>query len=129
MGGPETLLLIAGDGLTRRLAADGLAMYGHRVLLAKDGREALETLQANLGGVGVLIADAELGDGLAVARMARLLDPAIGVLHTARTPASVPERGRVSGALLVRSPYQAHEIVAAIEGLRRARNGPDKRAA
>ena len=37
MGGPGTVLLLAGDGFTRRITADGLAMYGHRVLLASGG--------------------------------------------------------------------------------------------
>ena len=130
MGGPETVLLIAADGFTRRITADGLAMYGHRVLLAKDGREALDILQADPGLVGMLVADAELGDGLGVARMARLLDPAIGVILTARSPGSVPERGRVRGALLLRSPYGTSEIVAAIDGLRGAASAdPARRAA
>lgn len=130
MGGPDTVLLLAGDGFTRRITADGLAMYGHRVLLAKDGREALELLQAEPGGVGVIVADADLGDGLGVAGLARLLDPAIGVILTARSPGSVPERGRVGGALLLRSPYGVGEIVAAIAGLRDAASAdPARRAA
>ena len=67
------VLLVADDGLTRTIAADGLAMYGYGVVTARDGEDAVEQLKLNRR-IDVLVTDADMGgerDGLAFYESAR----------------------------------------------------------
>src|SRR5215204_4265743 len=51
------VLLVADDGLTRTIAADGLAMYGYGVVTARDGEDAVEQLKTHRR-IDVLVTDA-----------------------------------------------------------------------
>lgn len=115
------VLLVARDDVTRREVANGLGMYGHDVLTAAGGQEAVELIAAHRQRIGVLVTDAEIGgevDGLAVAKAARGLDPKIGVIYTARIPHAIPASRQVSGAPLVRAPYHPHQLAGVIAMLR-----------
>jgi CheY-like chemotaxis protein len=116
----QIVLLVAADGLTRLITANGLAMYGYEVLAAKDGGEAVELLQNNRR-VDVLVADADLGsdpDGLAIARFARGLHPKIDVIYTARQPFRIPDGLKVKGAPCIRTPFHPQQIVGIISELK-----------
>lgn len=120
MGRQLTVLLVAGDGFTRQITASGLAMYGYEPLLARDGAEALATLNAERR-VDILVVDADIGGevtGLAVAKAARLINPRIDVIYTARAPYRIPESAKVKGAPSIRNPYQPQQIVGMISELR-----------
>lgn len=115
-----TVLLVASDGLTRQITANGLAMYGYETLLAKDGVEAMEAITAG-GRIDILVVDADLvGDipGLEVAKAARLRHPRVDVIYTSRMPFRIPEAAKVKGAPSIRTPYQPQQIVGMISELR-----------
>ena len=115
-----TVLLVASDGLTRQVTANGLIMYGYDVLLAREGTEAMAILQ-DARKVDVLVVDADLGGevtGLAVAKAARLLNPRIDVIYTSRMPYRIPEGAKVKGAPSIRNPFQPQQIVGMISELR-----------
>ncbi len=128
-----TVLLVASDGMTRQITANGLAMYGYEPLTARDGQAAMDHLQANRK-VDILVVDADLGGeitGLAVAKAARLINPRIDVIYASRAPHRIPQEAKVKGAPSIRNPYQPQQIVGMISELRyrMPSDGIDRRVA
>ena len=128
-----TVLLVASDGLTRQITANGLAMYGYEALVARDGQEALALLQS-ARRVDVLVVDADLGGevaGLQVATTARAANPRVDVIYTSRMPFRIPDAAKVKGAPCIRTPYQPQQIVGMISELRHRAptDGIDRRVA
>lgn len=126
-----TVLLVASDGLTRQITANGLAMYGYEPILAKDGMEAMTALT---GGdrIDILVVDADLGGempGLEVAKAARLKNPRIDVIYTSRMPFRIPDAAKVKGAPSIRHPYQPQQIVGMISELRHRGSSEERRVA
>ena len=116
----RTVLLVARDGLVRKVTTAGLAMYGYEVITASDGNEAAEILRAR-NHITVLVTDADLVghvDGLAVARIARERNPKIDIIYTSRNPYRLSEKGKVSGAPTLRDPYHPHQLVGVLTHLR-----------
>jgi CheY-like chemotaxis protein len=116
----QVVLLIAKDGLVRNVTTAGLSMYGYEVLAASDGRQAAEMLRAN-EHLTLLVTDADLGgevDGLAVARLAREINPSIEVIYTSRMPHRIPPMAKVTNAPILRDPYHPHQLVGVISHLR-----------
>lgn len=128
-----TVLVVAGDSMTRQITGNGLMMYGYEPLLAKDGVEAMKVLEGDRR-IGVLVVDADLGgdmSGLAVAKAARLLHPRIDVIYASRAPHRIPDVAKVKGAPCIRTPYQPQQIVGMISELRyrMPSDGIDRRVA
>ena len=124
------VLVVAADALTRQLTINGLEMYGHDVVGARDGTEAMELLRTERR-IGVLVTDADLGgeaDGLAVAEAARQLDPRMLVIYTSRFPHLIPAKRKVSAAPTLRSPFHPQQILGIISQLRQV-PGADAEAA
>jgi CheY-like chemotaxis protein len=123
-----TVLLVAGDGLTRLLTTSGLAMYGYEVKPADSGAQALELLGMATGAdrIGVLVIDLDLPgdpDGLTVARLARAQNPKLMVIYTSRMPQRIPEKQKVPGAPILRTPYYAQQIAGIIRELQQGSHG------
>ena len=116
----QTVLIIARDGLIRKVATSGLGTYGYEVMAAEDGVQAAEMLRTNRC-ITVLITDADHSgpmDGLALAQLAREMNPNIDVIYTSRTPQRVPLAAMVRGAPMVRDPYHPHQLVGVLSNLR-----------
>jgi len=116
----QVVLLIAGDGLIRKVTAAGLEMYGFEVLTADYGEQAAEMLRGTKR-INVLVTNADLGgpiDGLAIARLAREMNPDIEVIYSSRTPQRIPFDAMVHSAPTLRDPYHPHQLVGVINHLR-----------
>jgi CheY-like chemotaxis protein len=116
----QTVLLVAKDGLVRKVTSAGLAMYGYEVLTASDGQEAAELLETNRHTT-IIVTDADMGgeiDGVAIALLARKMNPNIDIIYTSRAPHRLPEKVKVSGAPTLRDPYPPHQLVGVITHLR-----------
>ena len=127
MGRQLTVLLVASDGLTRQITANGLNMYGYDPILARDGHEAMAALDGERR-IDILVVDADIGGeitGLAVAKAARLINPRIDVIYTARAPYRIPDAFKVKGAPSIRTPYQPQQIVGMISELRHRGSAPE----
>lgn len=128
-----TVLLLASDGLTRQITANGLTMYGYEPFLARNGAEAMTLLEGERK-MDILVVDADLGgdvSGLAVAKAARLLNPRIDVIYTSRAPYRIPDGVKVKGAPSIKTPFQPQQIVGMISELRyrMPSDGIDRRVA
>jgi DNA-binding response OmpR family regulator len=116
----QIILLIARDGLLRKVTVAGLETYGYDVLVADDSAQAAEILRLNKG-LTVLITDADLRgsiDGLAIAHVARELNPRIDVIYTSRMPHQIVRSPLVWGAPVLRDPYHSHQLVGVLSNLR-----------
>jgi CheY-like chemotaxis protein len=116
----QTVLLLARDGLTRKVTSAALVMFGHEVLTPINGEQALEMVRTNKK-ISLLVIDADMdGDvsGIAVARTARGIIPKVDVIYTSRVPHHIPQRAMVSGAPILRDPYQPHQLVGVIAHLK-----------
>jgi DNA-binding NtrC family response regulator len=114
------VLFVAGDGVTRAFVGGWLEMYGYAATTACDGEEAAALLESDRT-FGVLIVEAERGgamDGLAVASIARDLNPDIGVLYTARAPHALQKSAMVRDALCLRLPHRPEQMLALLERLK-----------
>ena len=117
------VLLLAGDELTRRISTSSLEAFDYEVVSARTAEEA-ERLLLSLHGqrrVDVVVTDVDVRDavdGLALANVARCLDPTVSVIYTARLPYRIPEDKKVPGAPCLRTPYHGHQLVGLIGGLR-----------
>jgi DNA-binding NtrC family response regulator len=127
-----SVLIVAADSLTRQVTANGIAMYGHEPVTARDGAAALAILAERR--ISVLVVDADLEgetSGLALAKEARRLHPRIDVIYASRAPQRILESAKVKGAPVIRAPFQPQQIVGIISELRyrMPSDGIDRRAA
>jgi CheY-like chemotaxis protein len=116
----QSVLIIARDGLIRKVAASGFETYGYEVMAAEDGVQAAEMLRTNRH-ITVLVTDADHSgpmDGLAIARLAREMNPNIDVVYTSRTPQRISLAAMVPGAPMVRDPYHPHQLIGVLSNLR-----------
>jgi DNA-binding response OmpR family regulator len=113
------VLLLSGDELTRLLTTSGLEAYGFDVRSARTAAEAEAILRdaESLRFLHVLVTDADVGDGLALAALARRLRPSIQVIYTARQPHRISAAHKVAGAPCLRTPYHPHQLAGIIGGL------------
>jgi DNA-binding NtrC family response regulator len=125
------VLVVAGDALTRQLTMNGLQMYGHEVVTARDGNEAIDLLKSDLR-IGIVVTDVDLGgepDGLTVAQAARDTDPRMLVIYTSRFPHTIPAKRKVSAAPTLRTPFHPQQIIGIISQLRQAPGSDEAEAA
>ncbi|KQO78769.1 hypothetical protein [Methylobacterium sp. Leaf88] len=116
------VVLLAGDELTRSITTSCLEMSGYAVLGARTAGEVESLLLAQTGErrVDVLVTDADVRDtvdGLSLAGVARCLDPAVGVVYTARSLRRLDGEALEPGALRLRTPYHGHQLVALVAEL------------
>ena len=110
------VLLVPGNRLTGVLTKNGLEGYGYDVLMTSSVEDALDLLRTN-ARIGVLVVDVKLENtsaGLALAKAARMADPAINIVYTCDIPHRLPEREKVRGAPCLRTPYHPHQLVGVI---------------
>jgi PAS domain S-box-containing protein len=109
--GEETVLVVEDDPLVRHLSARLLASQGYATLEARNGREALELLQAHEDRVQLVLTDVvmpELG-GAEFARHVEQLQPGLPVLFMSGfTDHEVVRRGLLDpGAPYLQKPFDA----------------------
>ncbi|MGY2046738.1 response regulator [Methylobacterium sp. JK268] len=117
------VLLLAGDEFTRRTTTHCLEGFGFTVIGTRSAAEAGRLLHAQAAGrrIDVLVTDTDVRDevdGLSLGALARRLNARTSVIYTARMPHAIPRAGRVDGAPCLRTPYQGHQLVSVINGLR-----------
>lgn len=121
MDGPK-ILLVEDDTLIRTMLAEALEDAGCRVVEAGSGDEAAALLAQGIDGFDALVTDIQLPgerDGLAVAREARALHPALPVVYATGRPEVM---NAMTGGLGPRDaflpkPFGPREMLGALGGL------------
>jgi two-component system cell cycle sensor histidine kinase/response regulator CckA len=116
----HTLLLADNEPAIRFLVRMVLQKNGYRVLLAENGREAVDIYRQNRGAVDLVLLDRRMPvlSGEAAAAEMAALDPAVRVLLlSGQVTDAVPENlaGTVRGVLA--KPFKAEQIVQAVRAI------------
>lgn len=87
----RTILYAEDDETSRRVVVFFLKHLGYRLIMAVDGRDALEKYLANRQEIGLLMLDMLMPgmNGVEVLNEVRILDPGIKALFCTATPESV----------------------------------------
>ena len=120
-GGAETILVVEDDPMIRRVVERLLAAVGYRVLVAEDGRSAIELAAAEPGSIDLLLSDVVMpgmsGHELAAELVASR--PAMRVLHMSgygeRVGAGAPSLSGVS--CLLAKPFSSGELLGRVRDL------------
>ena len=82
--GCGTVLVTDDEPLVRAFAAEGLKRLGYQVLVAENGKQALETYGEHRGEIGCVLLDLIMPElsGLETFRRLRAIDPQVRVSNT-----------------------------------------------
>jgi len=114
-GGSETILLVEDEAALRRVVALGFRKLGYAVLIATDGREALELWEKHQGRIDLLFTDVILPgemDGIALAKRLKGEKADLKIIMTSGCKNKI-EKSLLSGELgiiHVVKPYDVAEI-------------------
>lgn len=115
--GTETVIVVEDEAQVRNVAVAFLTKLGYRVLQAEDSAEALRMLDEE-PDVALLFTDVVLpgGDGVTLAREARLRRPRLAVLYTSGYASGnvldrIPENERDH---LISKPYRREDLAAKV---------------
>ena len=114
-GGTETILVVEDEELMLDLVASVLEQKGYRVLLARDGEEAMKIHQANIGRIDLVLSDIGLPklDGWESCQQMKQADPTMRIILASGylEPELKSEIMKVGSIGLIRKPYSPLEIL------------------
>lgn len=114
MRGSETVLLAEDDSALRDLIHEGLRSEGYKVLVAANGREALERAEKHSGSIDVLVTDVimPLMSGPELARLVVPQRPGIKVLYISGYTDDKLGHAGISDAdvVLIQKPFKVAEL-------------------
>jgi DNA-binding response OmpR family regulator len=117
------VLLVEDEPLIGMSIEDALARAGAAVHLARTDRDAYAALEETAAGTDLLITDINLREGTTgydVARFARRLNPALGVLYlSGGSPESAMSFG-VDGAEFIAKPVTESSLISNVERMTQA---------
>jgi two-component system, cell cycle sensor histidine kinase and response regulator CckA len=113
-GGTETILVAEDDALLSELARTALTELGYKILLARDGREAVALFAAHRAQIDLVMLDVVMPhmSGVQVYKHLRNLGSTVPVLFMTGYSAEMTQAtlAAETGALLLQKPYGVHEL-------------------
>jgi CheY-like chemotaxis protein len=116
-GGTETVLVADDEPMLRQLAQTILEARGYRVLLAADGREAVDVYRREAGRIDLVVLDLTMPrlSGRDACRQLAALDPGVRVLLSSGFAADQAASEREAGVCgFVSKPYRPADLAAAV---------------
>jgi DNA-binding response OmpR family regulator len=114
------LLVVEDEILIQYLLESALAHAGFKVVMARNGTEAIAELNAKAARFKAVITDINLGagpDGWAISRHVRLLVPDMPIVYlTGNSAHEWPSQG-VPGSVLVTKPFGLAQFMTAVSAL------------
>jgi CheY-like chemotaxis protein len=117
MASAHTLLVVEDDPMVREVTALTLETEGYAILVAGDGKEALEILAQN-PSIDLLLTDVIMPgmSGFVLAEHARRLRPSLPVLYVSGYPDDrIQNDSGVGLDEVIRKPFRAPQLTAEIE--------------
>jgi signal transduction histidine kinase len=116
-GGSETILVAEDNDMLRTLVATFLRRHGFRVLLAQDGREAVEVFRRQRGGIDLVVLDLMMPhlSGPDALRQLRQIDPDVRAVFASGYADRQPDDdggGAVRG--FIAKPYREADLIRAV---------------
>jgi PAS domain S-box-containing protein len=124
LAGTATVLVVDDELIVRNLARHSLEKYGYRVLVAEDGRQALDLFSRHTESISLVVLDMAMPGmgGDEVLREMRSIRPDTKVLASSGySEADARERFGEGVAHFLQKPYTAKQLVAAIASTLRER--------
>jgi two-component system, cell cycle sensor histidine kinase and response regulator CckA len=119
-GNGELILIVDDEAQIREVTAATLAHYGYRVLIAKDGAEALALFATRSNEISVVITDLNMPnlDGAALSNVVQQMNAKVKILAMSgmTSGARNPQLQRFVGSFLVK-PFKAESLLFAVNGL------------
>lgn len=117
-GGNELILVVDDEEVVRFLAKDVLESYGYRVLVAKDGLEAIETYRENNGSISMVIIDMlmpKMGGGETFLKLKELNPHVKALLATGCVRNGKVNEILQSGVMgFIQKPFQLEELLSGV---------------
>jgi CheY-like chemotaxis protein len=113
-GGHETILLVDDEPVIRNLGRTVLQRHGYRVVLAEDGREAVEIYQREHPGIDLVILDLTMPrlSGRDTLRHLQEFAPEVRVIFSSGyTAEQIPEPGKDGVLGFVNKPYRPQDLI------------------
>jgi PAS domain S-box-containing protein len=114
-----TILLVDDEEYVRSLAERALSRGGYRVLLARDGAEAVETFRKERRSIDLIVLDLTMPvmDGCQAMTAIRAIDPSVKVvLSSGFTEYDLSSRGDAGNAIFLQKPYLPSQLVEVVAG-------------
>jgi PAS domain S-box-containing protein len=129
-GGGEKLMVVDDEKMILDSSRALLEAEGYRVVAAADGEEAVEVFARDGRDVALVLLDLELPrlSGVEVLRRMRQINPAIRFLVTSGRVGSA-EQAAIEHAPVLRKPFTADDLLAAIRSALEPRPSPRRRPA
>ena len=119
-GNGELVLIVDDEVQIRDVAAATLAHFGYRVLIAKDGAEALAMFATRSNEIAVVITDMNMPnlDGAALANVVQQLKPTVKILAMSglTSGARNSQMQRFAGTFMLK-PFKAEALLHAVNSL------------
>jgi two-component system, cell cycle sensor histidine kinase and response regulator CckA len=119
-GNGELILIVDDEVQIRDVIATTLARYGYRVLIARDGTEALALFSTRSAEVAVVVTDLSMPnlDGAALANVIHQMNPSVKILVMSglNSGARNPQMQRFAGAFMAK-PFKAQTLLSTVSGL------------
>ena len=117
----EVILLVEDEDSVRRYVASVLEGAGYRVISARDGVEAFQTISSGGCGVQLLLSDVVMPmmSGPELGERARALCPGLPILYMSGfAESSIVHHGVLDpGVNLIMKPFEAHDLLGRIRAL------------
>ncbi len=115
-GRGETVLVADDEPAVRELAKTALEMAGYRVLVARDGAEAVAVFRASKERVAAAVLDASMPHltGRQVSEEIRRADPAVRILFASGYHGPTPAPVAAPGTRALNKPYTPSQLAAAV---------------
>ena len=120
-GEPQTILLVEDEEMLRELGVEVLQAKGYRVLVAKDGLEAVEVFAANRDGIGLVVCDLglpRLGGRDVFLKMKEIKPGVRAIVASGYLEPSVRSEILKAGVIdTIQKPYDLHELIGKIQAV------------
>jgi CheY-like chemotaxis protein len=117
-GGRETILVVEDEELMLSLVTSVLEQKGYKVLVARDGEEAVRLHKENIGKIDLVLSDIGLPklDGWEASQRMKQVDPDLRVVVASGylEPALKSEIMKSGTVALIRKPYSPNEVLGSI---------------
>lgn len=127
--GTETVLIAEDEEVVRKLACKVLRMYGHKVLEATGGNDALLISESHLAPIDLLITDVIMPDmnGLELANRLTALRPETRVLFmSGYTDSAIVHQGFLDdGANFIQKPFSPEALASKVREVLEAKQGAE----
>jgi two-component system cell cycle sensor histidine kinase/response regulator CckA len=127
--GTETILIAEDEEVVRKLVSKVLLMYGHKVLEAADGNEALLISESHVAPIDLLITDVIMPDmnGLELANHLTGLRPETKVLFmSGYTDSAIVHQGVLDdGANFIQKPFSPEALASKVREVLEAKQGAE----